>query len=53
MPNVIGLPAMDAVSLLENMGMRVQISGTGSVKSQSVNKGTKLTPNQTITLILS
>jgi cell division protein FtsI (penicillin-binding protein 3) len=53
MPDLRGLPAMDAVSLLENMGMRVQISGTGSVKSQSVNKGTKLTPNQTITLILS
>jgi cell division protein FtsI (penicillin-binding protein 3) len=53
MPDLRGLPAMDAVSLLENMGMRVQISGTGSVKSQSVIKGTKLKPNQTISLILS
>ena len=52
MPDLKGLPAMDAVSLLENMGMRVQISGKGSVKSQSVDKGVKLKPNQVVSLTL-
>lgn len=53
MPDLRGLPAMDAVSLLENMGMRVRISGKGNVKRQSIDKGTKLKPNQVVSLTLS
>lgn len=52
MPNVEGLPAMDAVSLLENMGLRVLIDGIGKVKSQSIPKGTKVKKNQTVKLIV-
>ena len=33
MPNVKGLPAMDALALLENMGLKVKLSGTGIVKN--------------------
>lgn len=52
MPNVIGLPAMDAISLLENMAVNVEvkISGSGIVKKQSVNQNTKLKNKQIIVL---
>ncbi len=53
MPDLTGLPAMDAVSLLENMGVQVKISGKGTVRRQSVNKGTKLKKNQVVWLTLS
>ncbi|WP_298755196.1 penicillin-binding protein [uncultured Psychroserpens sp.] len=50
MPNVIGLPAMDALALLENMGLKVKLEGVGTVKSQSISKGTKIKPNQIIVI---
>ncbi|NNK88301.1 MAG: transpeptidase family protein [Flavobacteriaceae bacterium] len=50
MPDVKGLPAMDAIALLENMGLRVKLRGTGNIKAQSISKGTKVKPNQTIIL---
>ncbi|MGO1585550.1 MAG: penicillin-binding transpeptidase domain-containing protein, partial [Mesonia sp.] len=50
MPNVEGLPAMDAVSLLENLGLKVVLKGAGKVRSQSVISGKKITSNQTIYL---
>ncbi|MCB0427220.1 MAG: transpeptidase family protein [Mangrovimonas sp.] len=50
MPDVTGLPAMDAVSLLENMGLKVKFNGVGVVKKQSVEKGVKIKPNQTVEL---
>ena len=50
MPSVVGMPTMDAIPLLENMGLKVKVDGTGVVKSQSVNKGTKIKKNQTIVL---
>jgi len=53
MPDVNGYPAMDAITLLENMGMKVKVIGRGKVKSQSVTKGTKIKKNQTIVLKLS
>ncbi|MEW4923708.1 penicillin-binding protein [Algibacter sp. 2305UL17-15] len=53
MPNVIGLPAMDAVALLENMGLEVGIKGSGVVKKQSVPKGQKIKKNQKVVLEIS
>jgi cell division protein FtsI (penicillin-binding protein 3) len=50
MPNVLGLPAMDALALLENMGLKVKMQGTGTVVSQSVDKGIKIIENQIIVL---
>ena len=52
-PNVKGMPAMDAVALLENIGLKVKIVGVGKVKSQSIAKGKKLVKGTTITLKLS
>lgn len=53
MPNVKGMPAMDVISLLENMGLKVEMKGTGKVKSQSIEPGTKVQLNQIIKLELS
>jgi cell division protein FtsI (penicillin-binding protein 3) len=52
MPNVVGLPAMDALALLENMdvNVKVKLNGSGIVKQQSINKNVKLKDNQTIVL---
>ena len=38
-PNLIGLPAMDAISILENMNFNVQTIGSGRVVKQSLKKG--------------
>ncbi|MCG9970205.1 penicillin-binding protein [Christiangramia crocea] len=53
MPDVTGMPAMDAISILENLGLEVRINGNGVVKRQSVTAGQKLKNNQTINLELS
>lgn len=53
MPDLKGLPAMDAISLLENMGLQVKFSGTGEVVQQSVKAGEEIKPNQTVNLKLS
>ncbi|WP_299669443.1 penicillin-binding protein [uncultured Polaribacter sp.] len=52
-PNVKGMSGMDALSLLENIGLKVKISGVGRVESQSLKKGEKLEKGKTITLKLS
>ncbi len=48
MPNVVGLPTMDALALLENMGLKVSTEGIGIIKSQSIEKGVKVKRNQTV-----
>ena len=52
-PNVKGMPAMDAISLLENFGLKVKLEGTGKVKNQSIKKGTPIKKGATIILNLS
>ena len=53
MPSVVGLPVMDAVALLENMGLKVVFNKIGFVKTQSVSKGVKVKANQTVELEVS
>ena len=52
MPSVIGMPAMDAIALLENLqvNVRVKLKGSGTIKKQSIDKHQKLQNNQTIVL---
>jgi cell division protein FtsI (penicillin-binding protein 3) len=52
MPNVVGMPAMDALAMLENMeiNIKVKLNGSGIVKKQSIGKNIKLKSNQTIVL---
>ncbi len=52
MPDLRGMPAMDAISVLENMGLKVYFSGNGEVRQQSVRAGSKVAENQVIKLIL-
>jgi len=52
-PNVKGMSAMDALSLLENLGLKVKVDGVGKVQSQSLKNGAKLEKGKTITLKLS
>ena len=51
-PDVSGMAGMDAVSLLENMGMRVEIKGNGTVSSQSIEPGAAFRKRQIIQLTL-
>jgi len=50
MPDVTGMPAMDAVSLLENLGLKVNFQGAGKVKAQSISAGQKIETNQQVNL---
>lgn len=52
MPSVVGMPAMDAIALLENLevNVKVRLTGNGIIKKQSVEKHQKLQTNQTIVL---
>src|SRR5690606_15454144 len=52
-PNVQGMSGMDAVSILENLGLKVEVKGNGHVKKQSVSKGTDLKKVDKIVLELS
>ncbi len=52
-PNLKGMDAMDAVTLLENLGAQVILKGKGKVKEQSISVGTRVKANDKITLTLS
>ncbi len=52
-PNVVGMPAMDAIPLLENLGLRVEINGSGKVTKQSLEAGEKIGTEKRIVLELS
>ena len=52
-PNVKGMSAQDAVYILENAGLKVQLRGSGLIKSQSLIPGANIQRGQEITLELS
>ncbi|QLC66043.1 transpeptidase family protein [Flavobacterium sp. LPB0248] len=52
-PNLKGMPGMDAIALLENLGLKVKVNGMGKVKNQSIQAGTSISKNTTIVLELS
>lgn len=51
-PDVMGMAGMDAVSVLENMGLKVKYEGNGSVSQQSMKSGEPLKKGEQITLKL-
>lgn len=53
LPDLTGMSGMDAVSLLENLGLQVEVRGNGKVKRQSVSQGTDLREVKKIILELS
>ena len=52
MPDVRGLNLMDAISILENLGLQVQFIGEGSVVKQSISKGQNIKDKKQVKLIL-
>ena len=52
MPNTIGMGARDALYLIERQGVKVRLSGTGSVKRQSIAPGSAIKPGMECTLEL-
>ncbi len=52
-PDVNGMSGMDAVSLLENLGLKVKFNGVGNVVTQSIQKGSKFKKGDVILLKLS
>ena len=53
MPNVTKLNLSDAIALLENLGLVVEISGNGIKINQSVKSGSKIKKNQKVILKLT
>ncbi|ADV49504.1 Peptidoglycan glycosyltransferase [Cellulophaga algicola DSM 14237] len=51
-PNVVGMSGMDAIAILENLGLKVRVTGYGSVKKQSA-KGIDISAAGVIVLELS
>jgi cell division protein FtsI (penicillin-binding protein 3) len=51
-PSVIGMGLRDAVYILEKRGIKVQFSGVGLVKEQSLPAGSKITPGTPVLLSL-
>ncbi len=51
-PNVKGMGLKDALYILENRGMKVEVSGSGKVVSQSIEAGKPFMKNTLITLQL-
>lgn len=52
-PRVVGMGAMDALFLLENAGLKVNMVGSGVVRQQSIIPGTRATIGREITIHLS
>ena len=52
-PNVKGMSGMDAISILENLGLKVEVKGNGKVKRQSISQGTDIDKVEKIVLELS
>lgn len=52
-PNVMGMSGMDAVAILENLGIVVEVKGNGKVRNQSIIQGTSLNKVSKIVLELS
>jgi cell division protein FtsI (penicillin-binding protein 3) len=52
-PDVTGMGLKDAIYILENNGLNVDVQGKGKVRQQSLAPGTRIIKGQNITLQLS
>jgi cell division protein FtsI (penicillin-binding protein 3) len=53
LPDLTGMSGMDAISILENLGLQVEVKGNGKVRKQSVARGTRISEVKRIVLELS
>ena len=51
-PNVVGMGLRDALYVMENLGLKVQVDGVGKVVQQSIIPGTR-TQGQTVLIKLN
>ncbi len=52
-PNVLGMGLKDAIAILEDRGLRVRVTGTGMVRRQSLQPGSRFLSGSPITLELA
>jgi cell division protein FtsI (penicillin-binding protein 3) len=52
MPDVKGMGLKDAIFLLENLSLHIQVQGTGKIQAQSLVAGTTIKKGQTVNLSL-
>jgi cell division protein FtsI (penicillin-binding protein 3) len=52
-PNVKGMGLKDAMFLLENSGLKVQVIGKGSVKNQSIQPGSRIRRGTEIVIVMT
>ncbi|MGB5982948.1 MAG: penicillin-binding protein [Nonlabens sp.] len=52
LPDLKGMEAMDAIAIIENLGVKVRLIGTGKVVKQSIKPGTRVAVTDQITLNL-
>ena len=52
-PNVVGMGLRDALFILENHGLRVNVVGTGMVSQQSLKANTRYARGNSITIKLT
>lgn len=53
MPDLVSMGLKDAIYILENLGLEVEVHGRGSIKKQSVPVGAKISKGQKVILELS
>ncbi|MBN1183682.1 MAG: transpeptidase family protein [Bacteroidales bacterium] len=53
MPNLVSMGLKDALYLAENMGLKVEVRGRGSVRSQSIQAGSRISKGQKVILEMS
>ncbi|HEX4887103.1 MAG TPA: penicillin-binding protein [Luteibaculaceae bacterium] len=52
-PNVVGMGLQDALFLLENAGLKVEVQGRGVIRTQSIPAGSRVADDQQIIIALS
>jgi cell division protein FtsI (penicillin-binding protein 3) len=53
MPDLVSMGLKDALYIIENMGLQVEVRGRGSVRHQSISPGTRISKGQRIILEMS
>jgi cell division protein FtsI (penicillin-binding protein 3) len=53
MPDLVSMGLKDALYIIENMGLQVQVRGCGSVRHQSIAPGSRISRGQTVVLEMS
>lgn len=53
MPDLVSMGLKDALYIIENMGLQVEVRGRGSIRHQSIAPGTRISKGQRLILEMS